>query len=142
MATLVERQTRYVKLVHLPAQDSATLRSRLVTALDGLPALLHQTLAWDQGTEMARHLEITATLGLKVYFCDAASPWQRGSNENTNGLLRQYFPKSIDLAVHTPHDVARVENELNGRPRRILGDRQPAELFSALLTSASIQTLQ
>ncbi|EON22007.1 integrase catalytic subunit [Nocardioides sp. CF8] len=142
IATLVERQTRYVKLVHLPAQDSATLRSRLVTALDGLPASLRQTLTWDQGTEMARHLEITATLGTKVYFCDAASPWQRGSNENTNGLLRQYFPKSTDLTVHTPHDLARVEHELNGRPRHILGDRPPTELFSALLTSATVQALQ
>lgn len=141
IATLVERKARYGKLVHLPAQDSATLRSRLVTTLDGLPAWLRQTLTWDQGTEMARHLEITATLGLKVYFCDAASPWQRGSNEN-NGLLRQYFPKSTDLTVHTPHDLARVENELNGRPRHILGDRPPAELLSALLTSASIKTLQ
>ena len=91
---------------------------------------------------MARHLEITATLGTKVYFCDAASPWQRGSNENTNGLLRQYFPKSTDLTVHTPHDLARVENELNGRPRRILGDRPPTELFSALLTSATVQALR
>jgi IS30 family transposase len=142
IATLVERQTRYVKLVHLPAQDSATLRSGLVRTLHELPASLRQTLTWDQGTEMARHLEITATLGLKVYFCDAASPWQRGSNENTNGLLRQYFPKSTDLTVHTPHDLARVENELNGRPRRILGDRPPSELFSALLASESIQTLQ
>ncbi|GAA1129527.1 hypothetical protein GCM10009606_06720 [Nocardioides aquiterrae] len=91
---------------------------------------------------MARHLEITAAIGTKVYFCDAASPWQRGSNENANGLLRQYFPKSTDLSVHAPRDLARVESELNGRPRLTLGDRTPTELFNALLTSASIQTLQ
>jgi IS30 family transposase len=142
IATLVERQTRFVKLVHLPAQDSATLRTRLVTTMEGLPVGLRQSLTWDQGTEMARHLEITAAIGTKVFFCDAASPWQRGSNENTNGLLRQYFPKSTNLAVHTPGDLARVENELNGRPRLILGDRSPAELFNALITSASTQRLR
>ena len=142
IATLIERQTRYVKLVHLPAQDSATLRTGLVTTLEELPVGLRQSLTWDQGTEMARHLEITAAIGMKIYFCDAASPWQRGSNENANGLLRQYFPKSTDLSVHTPRDLARVENELNGRPRLILGDRAPAELFKALLTSPSTQKLR
>jgi IS30 family transposase len=84
---------------------------------------------------MARHLEVAAEAGIRVYFCDAASPWQRGTNENTNGLLRQYFPKSTDLSVHSPADLARVESELNRRPRMILGDRSPAELFNALLTS-------
>lgn len=142
IATLVERQTRYVKLVHLPAQDAATLRSRLVMTFAGLPLTLRQSLTWDQGTEMARHLEITAAIGTRIYFCDAASPWQRGSNENTNGLLRQYFPKSTDLTVHTPRDLARVERELNDRPRHILGDRMPTELFKALLTSRSIQRLR
>ena len=91
---------------------------------------------------MAQHACSTIDTGVQVYFCDPRNPWQRGTNENTNGLLRQYFPKSTDLTVHTPRDLARVENELNGRPRRILGDRPPTELFSALLTSASIQTLQ
>ncbi len=119
------------KLVHLPAQDSATLRTGLVTTLEELPVGLRRSLTWDQGTEMARHLEITTAIGTKVSFCDAASPWQRGSNENTNGLLRQYFPKSTDLSVHTPRDLARVETELNGRPRLILGDRTPVELFNA-----------
>lgn len=139
IATLIERQTRYVKLVHLPAQDSATLRTGLVTTLARLPANLRQSLTWDQGTEMARHLEITKAIGTKIFFCDAASPWQRGSNENANGLLRQYFPKSTDVSVHTPRDLVKVENELNGRPRLILGDRTPAEPFHALLTSPTTQ---
>jgi IS30 family transposase len=84
---------------------------------------------------MARHLDVTADTGTRVYFCDAASPWQRGSNENTNGLLRQYFPKSTDLSVHSSADLARVEEELNNRPRMILQDRTPKELFQALLAS-------
>ncbi len=134
IGTLVERQTRYLKLVHLPVQDSATLHTALVAAFGRLPAGLRRTLTWDQGTEMARHLDITADTGTKIYFCDAGSPWQRGTNENTNGLLRQYFPKSTDLSQHTATDLRRVEDELNNRPRMILGDRTPAELFTALLT--------
>jgi hypothetical protein len=126
---------RYVKLLHLPVQDSITVHAALVRTLGQLPAGLRRTLTWDQGTEMARHLDVAADAGIKVYFCDAASPWQRGSNENTNGLLRQYFPKSTDLSLHTPADLARVELELNRRPRMVLGDRTPAELFNALLTS-------
>jgi len=133
IGTLVERQTRYVKLLHLLAQDSLALHAALVAGLGGLPAGLRRSLTWDQGTEMARHLEITRDTGIKVYFCDAASPWQRGSNENANGLLRQYFPKSTDLSKHSPHDLARVETELNGRPRITLGDKSPAELFKRLL---------
>lgn len=138
-AVPIERQTRYVKLVHRAAQDSATRRTGLVTTLEELPVGLHQSLTWDQGTEMDRHLETTTAIGTKVFFCVGASPWQRGSNENANGLLRQYLPKSTDLSVHSPRDLARVENELNGRPRLILGDRAPAELFNALLTSPSTQ---
>ena len=133
IGTLVERQTRYVKLLHLPTQDSLTVHAALVASLGELPAGLRKSLTWDQGTEMARHLEVTRDTGLKVYFCDAASPWQRGSNENTNGLLRQYFPKSTDLSRHTPQDLARVENEINLRPRFTLGDKTPAELFQQLL---------
>lgn len=135
IGTLVERQTRYTKLLHLPVQDSMTVHAALVRTLGQLPAALRRTLTWDQGTEMARHLEVAAEAGIRVYFCDAASPWQRGTNENTNGLLRQYFPKSTDLSVHTPADLARVESELNRRPRMVLGDRSPAELFNALLAS-------
>jgi IS30 family transposase len=135
IGTLVERQTRYVKLLHLPAHNSTELLTALVKTLNELPPPLRRTVTWDQGTEMARHLDITHATGTRIYFCDAASPWQRGSNENTNGLLRQYFPKSTNLAVHTPRDLARVENELNRRPRITLGDRTPAELFAALLAS-------
>ena len=135
IGTLVERQTRYVKLLHLPAHNSTELLTALVRTLNELPPPLRRTVTWDQGTEMARHLDITQATGTRIYFCDAASPWQRGSNENTNGLLRQYFPKSTDLAVHSPRDLARVENELNRRPRIILGDRAPADLFATLLAS-------
>ena len=111
------------------------LHAALVRTFGQLPAPLRRTLTWDQGTEMARHLDITADTGARIYFCDAASPWQRGSNENANGLLRQYFPKSTDLSVHTVRDLARVESELNRRPRIVLGDRTPEDLFNALLTS-------
>jgi transposase, IS30 family len=96
-----------------------------------LPPVLLRSITWDQGTEMARHLTITRSLGAPVYFCDSHSPWQRGSNENMNGLLRDYFPKGTDLSIHSPRDLLAVENELNNRPRRVLGDRSPAELASA-----------
>jgi IS30 family transposase len=135
IGTLVERQTRYVKLLHLPAHNSTELLTVLVRMLNELPPPLRRTVTWDQGTEMARHLDITQATGTRIYFCDAASPWQRGSNENTNGLLRQYFPKSTNLTVHSPRDLARVESELNRRPRITLGDRTPAELFATLLAS-------
>ena len=134
IGTLVERQTRYVRLLHLPTYTSASMHQRW-RRLYQLPPSLRRTLTWDQGTEMARHLDVTADTGTRVYFCDAASPWQRGSNENTNGLLRQYFPKSTDLSVHSLADLARVEEELNNRPRMILQDRTPKELFQALLAS-------
>jgi transposase, IS30 family len=123
IGTLVERQTRMVRLLHLAGLSPALLRS----------------ITWDQGTEMARHRTITRSLGAPVYFCDSHSPWQRGSNENTNGLLRDYFPKGTDLSAHSPEHVLAVENELNNRPRHILGDRAPAELFAALLVSEKRQ---
>ena len=135
IGTLVERQTRYVRLLHLSTYTSASMHQALAQALNQFPPSLRRTLTWDQGTEMARHLDVTADTGTRVYFCDAASPWQRGSNENTNGLLRQYFPKSTDLSVHSSADLARVEEELNNRPRMILQDRTPKELFQALLAS-------
>ncbi len=100
-----------------------------------LPATLRRTITWDQGTEMARHLTITRSLGTAVYFCDSHSPWQRGSNENANGLLRDYFPKGTDLRVHSPEHLLAVENELNNRPRHVLGNRAPADIFAALLAS-------
>lgn len=110
--------------------------------MSDLPAALLRSITWDQGTEMARHTAIAATLGAPIYFCDPRSPWQRGSNENANGLLRQYFPKGTDLNIHTPQHLRAVENEINNRPRHILEDRAPAELFTALLASAEHPVLQ
>lgn len=141
IGTLVERQTRYVKL-HLPAFNSSEMHAALVRALGELPPPLRRTLTWDQGTEMAKHLDVTADTGTRIYFCDAGSPWQRGSNENANGLSRQYFPKSTDLSVHSPGDLARVELELNRRPRMTLDDRTVRELFSALLASENRPSLR
>ena len=103
IGTLVERHSRFVRLIHLPRPDSFQLRDALLRELAGLPPELLKSITWDQGSEMARHLDITAATGAKVYFCDAGSPWQPGSNKNTNGLLRQYFPKGTDLATHSSH---------------------------------------
>ncbi|WP_425457972.1 IS30 family transposase [Actinotalea subterranea] len=135
IGTLVERQTRFVRLIHLPRQDSRALADALIDDLASLPTRLRSSITWDQGTEMSRHQEITHALGTRIYFCDAHSPWQRGSNENTNGLLRQYFPKGTDLSRHTPTDLQAVADELNARPRAVLDHRPPAVLFSALLAS-------
>lgn len=142
IGTLVERHTRFVKLIHFLRPDSFQLRDSLLRELADLPAMLLQSITWDQGSEMARHLEITAATGAAVYFCDAGSPWQRGTNENTNGLLRQYFPKGSDLSRHSLLDLARVECELNNRPRAVLDDRTPAEVFAQLLTSTTVPMLQ
>jgi IS30 family transposase len=142
IGTLVERQTRMVRLLHMPYRDSDTLHDALKARLSDLPPALLRSITWDQGTEMARHLTITRSLGAPVYFCDSHSPWQRGSNENTNGLLRDYFPKGTDLSVHSPQHLLAVESELNTRPRRVLDDRAPAELFAALLTSVSPPVLR
>ena len=137
IGTLVERQTRMVRLVHLPRADSDSLHTALVARMQDLPAALLRSITWDQGTEMARHRSTTDRLGAPVYFCDSRSPWQRGSNENTNGLLRDYFPKGVTLAGHTAEHLLAVENEMNRRPRRILQDHCPADLFGALLASQS-----
>jgi transposase, IS30 family len=142
IGTLVERQTRLVRLLHLPQRDSDTLHDALRTRLGNLPAALRRSITWDQGTEMARHRAVTATLSAPVYFCDSHSPWQRGSNENTNGLLRDYFPKGTDLHAHSCEHLLAVETELNHRPRRVLGDRSPAALFDALLRSPGKSVLQ
>jgi IS30 family transposase len=142
IGTLVERQTRLVRLLHLPQRDSDTLHDALHARLGQLPPGLRRSITWDQGTEMARHLTITATLGAPVYFCDSRSPWQRGSNENTNGLLRDYFPKGTDLRTHSPEHLLAVENELNHRPRHVLGDRSPAALFDLLLRSPDQSVLR
>jgi IS30 family transposase len=136
IGTLVERATRYVLLVHLPGGHTAEeVRDGLIRTVSALPAHLRGSLTWDQGTEMAAHLSFTAATDMPVYFCDPASPWQRGSNENTNGLLRQYFPKGTDLSVYGPEDLEHVAQELNGRPRKTLGWDTPAERLRDLLTS-------
>ena len=105
--------------------------------MSDLATALLRSITSDQGTEMALHTGITASLGAPIYLCDSHSPWQRGSNENSNGLLRQYFPKGTDLSIHTPQHLRDVENEINHRPRHVLGDRSPVELLTALLASAS-----
>jgi transposase, IS30 family len=124
-----------VRLLHLPQRDGDTLHHALKSRMADLPAELLRSITWNQGTEMARHLTIAQSLGAPVYFCDSRSPWQRGSNENTNGLLRDYFPKGTDLSTHSSRHLLAVENELNKRPRIVLNDRTPAELFGALLAS-------
>jgi len=123
IGTLVERQTRMVRLLHLSQRDADSLHDALKARMADLPAALLRSITWDQGTEMARHRTITRSLGAPVYFADSHSPWQRGSNENTNGLLRDYFPKGTNLSVHSPQHLLAVENELNNRPRHVLDDR-------------------
>jgi transposase, IS30 family len=124
-----------VRLLHLLQRDGDTLHNAPNVRMADLPAALLRSITWDQGTEMAWHLTIAQALGAPVYFCDSRSPWQRGSNENTNGLLRDYFPRGTDLSTHSIQHLLAVENELNKRPRIVLNDRAPAELFRALLAS-------
>ncbi|MGW2478113.1 IS30 family transposase [Streptomyces sp. NPDC001665] len=134
IGTLVERATRYVMLVHLPDGRTAEhMRDALVKTVQSLPSHLASSLTWDQGSEMAAHHAFSLATNVPVYFCDPASPWQRGSNENTHGLLRQYFPKGTDLSVHTHEHLAAVAAELNGRPRKTLGWETPAERLHKLL---------
>jgi IS30 family transposase len=134
IGTLVERHTRYVMLTQLGNDArTETVTGRIAEQIVRLPEHLRLSLTWDQGREMARHHEFTVATGVKVFFCDPHSPWQRGSNENTNGLLRQYFPKGTDLAVHGQVDLDRVAAELNRRPRQTLGWHTPAEKMAELL---------
>ena len=134
IGTLVERHTRYVLLSYLGRDPSTeTVTRKIAEQIVRLPEQLRLSLTWDQGHEMARHIEFTVATGVKVYFCDPHSPWQRGTGENTNGLLRQYFPKGTDLAVHAQAELDRVAAELNGRPRQTLGWLTPAEKMAELL---------
>ena len=136
IGTLVERYTRFVILLHLPDRHDATaVADQIAAAIADLPAHLARSLTWDQGIELvASHQRIRLETGLTVWFCDPASPWQRGSNENTNGLLRQYFPKGTDLSVHTPSDLEEVADGMNNRPRKTLGWRTPAEALNEVLS--------
>jgi IS30 family transposase len=153
IGTLVERTTRFVILLHLPrasedeprdargrlerpTHGAEAVRDAIAVAIAELPEHLRRSLTWDQGGEMAQHARLRVEAGLPVYFCDPHSPWQRGSNENTNGLLRQYFPKSTDLARHSVAELQAVADALNGRPRKTLGWRTPAEALNEHLLSA------
>src|SRR3954469_25962613 len=156
MTRPVERVTRYTILLPLPRMDGYGIQDRVkngpalaghgaeavknatIEAVAFLPETLRQTLTWDRGTEMAAHAEITRQTGLAVFFCDPHSPWQRSTNENTNGLLRQYFPKGTDLSVHSAEDLAAVAIPLNSRPRKTLGWRTPAEALDQFLRTTHI----
>jgi IS30 family transposase len=154
IGTLVERTTRFTMLLHLPRMEghgdgprvkngpalaghgAEAVRDSIADVIQSLPAQLRRSLTWDQGAEMAEHAQLRVVSGLEIYFCDPHSPWQRGTNENTNGLLRQYFPKGTDLARHSPEDLEAVALALNTRPRKTLGWRTPAEALDELLRSA------
>jgi IS30 family transposase len=153
IGTLVERTTRFTMLLHLPrmtehgaeprikngpalaGHGAEAVRDAIAAAIATLPQQLRRSLTWDQGAEMAQHAQLCIGAGLAVYFCDPHSPWQRGTNENTNGLLRQYFPKGTDLSRHSIDDLAAVAAALNSRPRKTLGWRTPAEVLNDHLIS-------
>jgi IS30 family transposase len=135
IATLVERHTRYVMLAKVASRDTETVIKALIKQSRKLPKELYKSLTWDRGKELAGHKDFSLATDIKVYFCDPKSPWQRGSNENTNGLLRQYFPKRTDLSVHSQAHLNKVARELNERPRKTLGFRTPAEKFNECVAS-------
>jgi IS30 family transposase len=157
IGTLVERTTRFTMLLHLPRMErhgidksvkngpalaghgAEAVRDAIAETIMDLPAHLRQSLTWDQGAEMAQHAQLRIDTGLDIYFCDPQSPWQRGSNENTNGLLRQYFPKGTDLSQHGADELMAVAHALNSRPRKTLGYRTPAEALDGLLKSDMIE---
>jgi len=152
IGTLVERTTRFTMLLHLPRMDwngeprtkngppfaghgAEAVRDAIASSIATLPGHLRRSLTWDQGAEMAQHAQLSLDTGLAIYFCDPQSPWQRGTNENTNGLLRQYFPKGTDLSKHAAEDLAAVAAALNSRPRKTLGWKTPAEALNNHLLS-------
>ena len=150
IGTLVERTTRFTMLLHLPrmaghggplvkngpalaGHGAKAVREAIVSSITKLPEQLRRTLTWDHGAEMAQHTQLRVDTGLGIFFCDPHSPWQRGTNENTNGLLRQYFPKGTDLSRHSRDDLEAVASALNSRPRKTLGWKTPAEVLDAYL---------
>jgi IS30 family transposase len=152
IGTLVERTTRFTMLLHLPRMErygetrikngpalaghgAEAVRDAIAASIETLPEQLRRSLTWDQGAEMAQHAQLRVDTGLAIYFCDPHSPWQRGTNENTNGLLRQYFPKGTELSQHTADDLVAVATALNGRPRKTLGWKTPAEALDDHLCS-------
>ena len=139
VGTLVERATRFVMLLHLPRGYSApAVAEAMITKMADLPDQLRRSLTWDQGAEMADHIKIAKATGLSIYFCDPHSPWQRGSNENTNGLLRQYLPKGKDLSFYGAGMLDNIAHELNGRPRKTLSWRTPTEVLTELLSEPQV----
>ena len=153
IGTLVERSSRFTMLLHLPPIEApnspgksspaltgagaAAVRDAIAETITTLPEQLRRSLTWDQGIEMAQHVQLRLDTGLQIYFCDPRSPWQRGTNENTNGLLRQYFPKGTDLTRHGVDDLAAVAEALNRRPRKTFGWRTPAEALNEYLSAAA-----
>jgi IS30 family transposase len=135
IATLVERHSRYVMLAKLEGKDTTSVINVLIKQAHKLPRELYKSLTWDRGKEMAAHKIFTLATDIKVYFCDPSSPWQRGSNENTNGLLRQYFPKGTDLSIHSQAKLSAAARRLNERPRKTLNFETPAERFTICVAS-------
>jgi IS30 family transposase len=135
IATLVERHTRYVMLAKVEKKDTETVINALIKQAHKLPRELYKSLTWDRGKEMADHRRFSLATDIDVYFCDPKSPWQRGSNENTNGLLRQYFPKGTDLSIHSQTKLNAVARQLNERPRKTLEFRTPADKFNECVAS-------
>jgi IS30 family transposase len=136
IGTLVERSTRFVMLLHLPERQTAhEVRRAMTTKIQTLPVALRRSITWDQGKEMSQHVQFSIDTAVDMFFCDPHSPWQRGSNENTNGLLRQYFPKGTDLSVHTEADLDAAADSLNGRPRQTLGWMTPSEKLAELVAT-------
>lgn len=136
VGTLVERSSRFVLLLHLPnGRTAAAVREAMTAKIITLPQAIQRSLTWDQGVEMAQHAQFTLATGIPVYFCDPHAPWQRGSNENTNGLLRQYMPKGTDLSIHTKADLNTIADSLNTRPRKTLGWNTPAQVLAHIVAT-------